>query len=84
MTEENRPRYDPTINLGHILTMLTIAIGGIGAVVTVAVMFTSLSGEVKLNSERVKLNDIVDARQTLLLDRLNDKIDRFHGIAKAP
>ncbi|MBO9451436.1 hypothetical protein J7426_14275 [Tropicibacter sp. R16_0] len=43
----NKPKFDATINLGHVLTMVTLLIGGAAAYTSIQVSITKLQLEIK-------------------------------------
>jgi hypothetical protein len=57
----NRPRFDATINLGHLLTMVTLLLGGAAAYTSIQVSITKLQLEIKHAGGRmIELESDVD------------------------
>jgi hypothetical protein len=84
--ESKRPRFDGTVNLGHIITMTMIMAGGFG-------MWTTLDKRVVVLEENRRTQQAVDGAQDARydyglrqvqnhLDRMDSKLDRL--IEKRP
>lgn len=84
-----RPRFDPTLNWGHILTAMSFFVFGIGAYYSVKadidkIEYRQVSMEVSIRSmtETIKLlaeKTVTDARQDERLTAMDRRIDRLEG-----
>lgn len=91
MSEESymrpRPRFDPTINYGHILTALTLIIAGAGAYFGMRAELQNVDLRVaKLESTLQQLASVVvlTARQDEKLIGLERRLERLERFAKPP
>lgn len=72
--------WDPTINLGHLVTFAGFVIGGLGVVFTLRSQVKSLSGDmVDVKAELKKLSDVMIAiaRQDEAFKSVNRRLDNL-------
>lgn len=82
-----RPRFDPTINYGHILTALTLIIAGAGAYFGMRAELQNVDLRVaKLESTLQQLASVIvlTARQDEKLVGIERRLDRLEQVAKHP
>lgn len=87
-----RPKFEPTVNLGHILTFIGFMIGGFSAWVNlnsrIAILEEAKSMQVQLISQQKSAQAAVDQRQDVLIEttskiqrednkEINAKLDRL-------
>jgi hypothetical protein len=86
MSEENntsgrtKPRLDPTINYGHILTIVSFVIAGVGAYYGMRVELVSADQRVlKIENTLQQLANVVvlTARQDEKLNAIERRVDRI-------
>ena len=89
MSEEfhmrSKPRFDPTINYGHILTALTLIIAGAGAYFGMRAELQNVDLRVaKLESTLQQLASVVvlTARQDEKLVGIDRRLERLEQVAK--
>lgn len=81
----DRPKFDPTINWGHILQILVIVVGGIAAVYTLSSRVSSLEfvvTELKENVKSLTTLMITSARQEERITFQERRIDRLELLVK--
>ena len=87
MTENQRPRFDPTINLGHILSLLAFLGTGLAAWQSMRTEITTLDGRLReqektIESVAMSVNKmaevmVISARQDERLTAIIGRVERL-------
>lgn len=83
MSRQSRPRFDPTINYGHVLTAVSFIMAGIGAYFGMSAELRNVDQRVaKIESTLHQLANVVvlTARQDERLIAIERRVDRIEQV----